>query len=160
MKTYLMQKSGPTLGLIALAVIVIGYTLIPTSCQLNPEQQKRLQAIAVPAAGIVSTVAIQKGWIAPGDDIVIQRGVAVVTSEGNSQTKLFALAELGIAEAMKKGLVSEGDVITLQSKEVVTILAPSTEGPLPIPFGDLIGDPEPSPSGPLAPLLPPPAPNA
>lgn len=158
MKTYLMKKFGPVLGLIALAGIVIGYTLLPSCGSLTAEQQKRLRAIAVPAAGIVSTVAIQKGWIAPGDDIVIQRGVAVVTSEGNPETKLFALAELGIAEAVKKGIVAEGDVITLQSKDVVTILAPSTEGPLPIPFGDLIGDPEPSPDTPLNPLLPPPAP--
>jgi hypothetical protein len=153
-KTYLMKKFGPILGLIALAGIVLGFTFAPSSCTMTPEQQKRLQAISVPAASILSTVAVSKGWIEPGDKITIQRGVAVVTSTDSTEAKLFALAELGITEALKNGLVEEGDVITLENTKTVSILAPSTEGPLTIPFGDLIGGPDPLPEGPLNPLLP------
>jgi hypothetical protein len=149
-----MKKFGPLLGLIALAGIVLGFTFAPSSCTMTPQQQQRLQAISVPAAGILSSVAVSKGWIEPGDKIIIQRGVAVVTSADSSEAKLFALAELGIAEALKNGLVDEGDVITLENTKTVSILAPSTEGPLTIPFGDLIGGPEPLPDGPLNPLLP------
>ena len=153
-----MNKFGTSLGILALIGIVAGFTFAPSSCSsLTPDQQARLQAIAVPAAGIVSQVALHKGWIEPGDEITIQRGVAVVTSAGEPEAKLFALAELGIAEALKKGLVQEGDTITVKNADVVTILTPPTEGPLPMPFGDLIGDPEPTPDAPLSPLLPPPA---
>ena len=144
-----MKKFGPLLGLIALAGIVLGFTFAPSSCTMTPQQQQRLQAISVPAAGILSSVAVSKGWIEPGDKIIIQRGVAVVTSADSCEAKLFALAELGIAEALKNGLVDEGDVITLENTKTVSILAPSTEVPITIPFGDLIGGPEPLPDGPL-----------
>jgi hypothetical protein len=152
-----MNKFGTSLGILALIGIVAGFTFAPSSCSsLTPDQQARLQAIAVPAAGILSEVAVRKGYIEPGDKITLQRGIAIVTSADDAETKLFNLAELGIQDALANGLVSEGDTITVKSEDVVTILTPPTEGPLPIPFGDLIGDPEIKPDGPLSPLLPPP----
>lgn len=151
-----MNKFGTSLGILAMIGIVAGFTFAPSSCALKPDQQARLQAIAVPAAGILSEVAVRKGYIEPGDKITMQRGIAIVTSADDAETKLFNLAELGIQDALNKGLVSEGDTITVKSADVVTILPPSNEGPLPIPFGDLIGDPEITPDGPLNPLLPPP----
>jgi hypothetical protein len=139
MKTYLMKKFGPYLGLVALVGIIIGYTLLPTSCgSLTAEQQKRLQAITVPAASIGLTIAQQKGWIEPGDKVTLQRGIAIVTSPGDSETKIFELAELGLAHAMKDGVLSDGDVLKIENAKEVSIL--SQEGP----------------SGPMNPLLPPP----
>lgn len=137
MKTYLMKRFGPYLGLLALVGIVTGYTLLPASCgSLTPEQQKRLQAITVPAASIGLTIAQQKGWIEPGDKVTLQRGVAIVTSPGDSETKIFELAELGLAHAMENGVLSDGDVLKIESAKEVSILSQE--------------------SGPLNPLLPPP----
>lgn len=141
-----MNKFGTTLGLIALAGIVAGFTLAPSSCSsLTPEQQQRLQSIAVPAAGILSEIAVRKGYIEPGDKITIQRGVAVVTSADDPQAKIFSLVELGITDALNKGLVNEGDVITLKNKDVITIASPE---PLPAtPPGELGNQLLPPPGG-------------
>lgn len=129
-----MKKFGPFLGILVLVGIVAGLTFTPSSCSsLTPEQQQRLQSIAVPAAGILSHVAVQKGWIEPGDKITIQRGVAVVTSAQDPEAKLFALAELGITEALNKGLVSEGDVIMLKNEDVITITSPPEPAQAPGP---------------------------
>ncbi|WP_146854426.1 hypothetical protein [Brevifollis gellanilyticus] len=78
MKDKLMEKFGPILGAAAFIAICAGYVMLPASCSLNPEQQKRLQTIAVPVAGILSQAAVQRGWIESGDKILVQKGVAIV----------------------------------------------------------------------------------
>jgi len=147
MKTYLMKKFGPILGLIALAGIVLGFTFAPSSCTLTPDQQRRLQAIAVPATSIGLAYAQNRGLIEPGDKITLTQGVAIVVSDKTSEAKLFELTELGLQHAVKTGLLANGDVVTVQSADQVTITSP--EQPLLIPNGDSIAD-----DGPLNPLLP------
>ncbi len=135
MKSYLMKKFGPILGLIALASIVLGFTFAPASCTLTPEQQRRLEAIAVPAASIGLTYAQSQGLIQPGDKITLTQGVAIVVSDKTSEAKLFELTELGLQHAVKTGLLQDGNVVTVQSSDQVSITSP--------------------PAGPLNPLLPP-----
>lgn len=148
-----MKKFGPFLGILALMGIIAGFTFAPASCSLNPQQQQRLQAIAVPASSIFSTVAVSQGWIEPGDKVTVQRSVAIVTSPDSAEVKLFALTELGLNEALRKGLFNEGDTITVKTDDVVTLQKAPEEPPLPLPFSDLIGGDEPNPV-PASPLLP------
>jgi len=131
MKHYLMKKFGPILGLVALAGVIAGFTFAPASCSLNPQQQQRLQAIAVPASSIFSAVAVRQGWIEPGDKVTVQRSVAIVTSPDSAEVKLFALAELGLDEALKKGLLDTGDVVTVDTPTQVSITSPPQQAPGP-----------------------------
>lgn len=156
MKAMLTRKFGTFAGLAALALILVAAAYLPSSCQLKPEQQARLNAIAVPASSILSKVAIKEGWIEPGDEVVIQRGVAVVTSAESRDVKLFQLAELGLDAALKDGLLNEGDTVKLTTPTEATILTPPFQEPLPLPPCDFIDAPSaPPPDGPLNPLLPP-----
>ena len=125
-----MKKFGPLLGILALAAILIGFTMTPSSCSsLTTEQQQRLQAISVPLASLGLAYAQSEGWIEPGDRITLTRGVAVVVSPSDTETKLFKLAEIGLDAALKRGLVNGGDVITVTSPSEVSIQSPSPFAP-------------------------------
>lgn len=125
MKTVLMNKFGTTLGIVVCA-IAIGVTTQLPSCSLTTEQRQKLQAISVPAAGIISKAAISQGWLQPGDEITMQRGVAVVFSPDDAETKIFKLAEIGIDRALEAGAVKPGDTITVDTPDQVTISTPVT----------------------------------
>lgn len=125
MKHALLQLTGKSISLIAIGVLILGYAMIPASCTLTQEQQQRLQAISVPVTSILSTAAVQRGWIQPGDKISIQRGVAIVTSAEDSETKLYRLAEIGLEHALRQGTVTEGDVIHLNSTREATLTHPA-----------------------------------
>ena len=129
MKHYLMKKFGPILGLIALAGIVLGFTFAPTSCSLTPEQQKRLNSIAVPAASLGLAYAQSQGLIQPGDRITLTQGVAIVVSNKTSEAKLYEIAELGLQHDVKTGLLSNGDVVTVHPANQITITSPLEYGP-------------------------------
>lgn len=135
MKSILVKKFGSILGLLALAALVAGFTLAPSSCSLTPEQQQRLQSIAVPATSLGLAYAQSQGLIEPGDRITITQGVAIVVSDKTTEAKLFDLTELGLKEALRKGLIQDGNVITLTNPNTASIAVPS---------------------GPANPLLPPP----
>jgi hypothetical protein len=131
MKNLLMKRFGPLIGIALCFAAVLSFAFLPASCQLTPEQAQRLQSISVPAASLGLTLAQSQGWIEPGDKITITRGVAVVTSRGDTQTKLFQLAELGMETALRRGLVNEGDVISLVTPSHASISAPPPPAPLP-----------------------------
>lgn len=116
-----MNKLGTSLGLLAFFGICTAFVITPSSCSLTPEQSQRIQALSVPATGILSAAAISQGWVQPGDVVTIQRGVAIVTSAGDGETKLFQLAELGLDHTMRQGLVNPGDTIKLDTASTVTI---------------------------------------
>lgn len=118
----LMKRFGPFIGLLLFAVIILGAAHLPSSCSsMTPAQQARLQAVAVPAASLGLHIAQSRGYIEPGDRVLIQRGVAVLTSGDDTEAKLFRLAELGIEHAMKQGVVKDGDLIELQDADVALI---------------------------------------
>jgi hypothetical protein len=130
MKHLLMKKFGPLLGIALLAATVLAFTMMPSSCSsLTTEQQQRLQAISVPLASLGLGYAQSEGWIEPGDRITLTRGVAVVTSPADAETKLFKLAELGLESALNRGLVNGGDVITVTSPSQASIQSPSPFAP-------------------------------
>lgn len=141
-----MKKFGASIGLLAFFGICTAFVLTPSSCSLTPEQQQRLQSISVPAAGIISKAAVAQGWVQPGDEITIQRGIAVVTSADDGETKLFKLAEIGLDHALSKGLVSDDDTVKVDTPTQVTITSPPQQAPGPaippitIPLGDSIAD--------------------
>jgi hypothetical protein len=137
MKGILVKKFGTFLGLCAFIGIIIGYTFVPASCQISPEQMKRLQAITVPATQLGLAVAQSQGYITPGDRITITQGVAIVTSDKTPEAKLFELTELGLKEALNKGLITNGSVITLDTPEKATIAPPD-----PLPASPLLPQPQ------------------
>lgn len=120
-----MKKFGPTLGIVVCAIAIVASLHLP-SCSLTAEQQAQLRSISVPAAGILSKAAISQGWLEPGDEVTIQRGVAVVASEQSREVKLYQLAELGLDEALKKGLLTTSDAVTVDTPTQVTITTPGT----------------------------------
>lgn len=132
MKDILMKKFGPLLGILACAALIIGYALLPASCQLSPEQQKRLQSITVPVTSLGLAYAQSQGYVTPGDRITITQGVAIVTSDKTPEAKLFELTELGLKTALERGLIQNGNVITLDSPEKATIAPPETLPPNPL----------------------------
>lgn len=146
MKNHLMNKLGPTLGLLAFFAVCIALITAPSSCSLTPEQRQQIQAISVPAAGILSKAAVSQGWVQPGDAITIQRGVAVVVSEDKKETKLFKLAELGLETALQRGLLNVNDTVTVETPTQITITSP------PQPTAPATAPP--APDGPVNPLLP------
>lgn len=132
MKSILMKKFGPILGLVALMGIIIGFTFAPASCSLTPEQAKRLQTITVPVTAIGLNLAQSRGLIEPGDKITLTQGVAIVVSDKQPDAKIFELAMLGLEHAVSSGLLGNGDVITVKDDKSATILSPP--GPLnPLP---------------------------
>jgi hypothetical protein len=133
MKKILMKKLGPYVGVSAFVAICAGFVLAPSSCSLTPDQQAKLHSISVPVAGIISKVAIDQGWVESGDEISIQRGIAVVTSGDDHETKLFKLAEIGLDHALNRGLVSDGDTIKVNTPTQITITSPPESLPAPDP---------------------------
>lgn len=134
-----MKKFGTILGMLMLAALVVGYALLPASCQLSPEQARRLQSITVPATSLGLAVAQSQGYVTPGDRITITQGVAIVTSDKTTEAKLYELAELGLKSALERGLIKDGNVITLDTPEKATIAPPNVSAP-PLPV-----EPPPSP---------------
>lgn len=148
-----MNKFGPSLGIALCAIAIVAAAHLPSSCSLTPEQRQQLQAISVPASSILSKAAISQGWIQPGDEVTIQRGVAVVVSDDKTETKLFKLAELGLDHAIDSGLLDVTDKVTLETPTQVTITdqavpVTSAKDILPsIAPGELSDKPLPSPGG-------------
>lgn len=148
-----MNKFGPSLGIALCAVAIVAAAHLPSSCSLTPEQRQQLQAISVPASKIISKAAISQGWIEPGDEVTIQRGLAVVVSDDKAETKIFKLAELGLDHAIDSGLLDLSDTVTLVTPTEVTI----TGGAVPVTSakdilpaitpGELSDKPLPSPGG-------------
>lgn len=150
MKQPLIQKLGASLGILAFLGICAAFVVAPSSCSLNPEQRQQLQAISVPAAGILSKAAVSQGWVEPGDEITIQRGVAVVVSDDKTEVKVMKLAELGLDTAISKGVLTTGDTVKVDTPTQVTItppdhgLAPAATQSLPtIAPGELLPPPLP-----------------
>jgi len=155
MKHLLVKKYGTLIGLAAFAAMLTFSMFIPSSCSLTPEQRQQLQAISVPAAGILSKAAVAQGWVAPGDEITIKRGVAVVMNNERTETKIFQLAELGLDHAIDRGLLTPADTVTVDTPTQLTItspangvLTPAAAETLPvIAPGELLPKPSPPPGG-------------
>ncbi len=128
MKHLLVKKYGPFLGLAVMAALVIGMAHLP-SCQLSPEQQHTLRTLSVPASKILSKAAVSQGWVEPGDEITIQRGIAVVVSDADKETKLYQLAEIGLDRALHSGFMTVDDKVTVNTPTEVTITDGSTLPP-------------------------------
>lgn len=139
-----MKKFGPFLGALVLLGIIAALTITPASCQLSPEQQRRLQAITVPATAIGLGYAQREGLIEQGDRITLTKGVAILVSDQDVEAKLFKLGELGLQQAMDRGLIQDGNVVEVTGPDTVTISVPEpapeltsgkspTQSPLPPP---------------------------
>jgi hypothetical protein len=60
-------------------------------------------------------VAAAKGKITPGDNVAIQRGLAIVTNPADpTSVKVFSLAELGLQAAVARGVIKQGDALIIQ----------------------------------------------
>lgn len=73
-------------------------------------------------------VAAAKGKITTGDNVAIQRGLAIVTNpEDPTSVKVFSLAELGLQAAVARGVVKQGDALIIQEGAAIiknAVIAP------------------------------------
>ncbi|MFZ2276309.1 MAG: hypothetical protein WAW39_00865 [Prosthecobacter sp.] len=76
--------------------------------------------VTVALADLGLNVAAAKGKIAPGDNVAIQRGLAIVTNPADpTSLKVFSLAELGLSTAVSKGVLKQGDALLIQEAGVI-----------------------------------------
>lgn len=127
MKNYLMKKLSAPIAMLVGMAIILGFTFAPTGCQMTPQQQQRLQAITVPVTALGLQWAKAEGLIEDGDRITIQRGVAVLVSPGDAETKVFRLAEIGLTDAVNRGLFNEGQTVEIDGSKALI-----TEEPVPV----------------------------
>lgn len=73
-------------------------------------------------------VAAAKGKITPGDNVAIQRGLAIVTNPADpTSVKVFSIAELGLQAAVARGAIKQGDALIIQEGAAIiksAIIAP------------------------------------
>lgn len=102
--------------------------LVACLCMLSLSSCAGLAAFMASPAGQVTValadlglnVAAAKGKIAPGDNVAIQRGLAIVTNpEDPTSLKVFSLAELGLSTAVSKGVIKQGDALLIQEAGVI-----------------------------------------
>lgn len=127
MKNLLMKKFSAPIAIALSMVIILGFMFAPVGCQLTPQQQQRLQAISVPVTALGLQWAKAEGVIEDGDRITIQRGVAVLVSPGDAETKIYQLAEIGLTDAVNRGLFHEGQTAEIDGSKVLI-----TEEPVPL----------------------------
>lgn len=143
MKTALLN---PRL-LLACAVIAAASSLTLCSC-LSPRAKEFLVA-AAPIVVPLAKAAETSGHLPPGSSVIIDRGVAVITSSETKEQKVMALKTLGVETAVNEGLLKEGDkLIVDQAGEALVKIITAVEA------ANAPADPP----GPVNPLLPP-APN-
>lgn len=73
-------------------------------------------------------VAAAKGKISTGDNVAIQRGLAIVTNPAEpTSVKVFSLAELGLQAAVARGAIKQGDALIIQEGAAIiktAVIAP------------------------------------
>jgi len=76
--------------------------------------------------------AVATGKLSPGDSLTIGSGIAILTSEGQTQTKAIQLTALGLTTAVQRGLIKPGDAVLIQeATAVITTALFQPEEPLP-----------------------------
>lgn len=84
--------------------------------------------VTVALADLGLNMAAAKGKISPGDNVAIQRGLAIVTNPADpTSLKVFSLAELGLQTAVSKGVIKQGDALLIQEAGVIiknAVIAP------------------------------------
>lgn len=107
----LMKRFSALFSILFCALIIIGSTLLPSSC-LSPQARDkiaRLAPVVIPLTQAGMTWADNTGHLPPGSSVVINKGLAVITTEGTTSEKIVQLKTLGVDEALKTGVISEGD---------------------------------------------------
>ena len=91
--------------------------------------QQRQTTLALTDLGLAAAVA--SGKLTPGDSLAIGNGIAIVTSDDSTQSKVLKLADLGLAAAAQKGLIKPGDALLIQtaSAVVTTAILPPADPP-------------------------------
>lgn len=105
---YIAKDAGVT-GMVKLALLSL---LIP-AC--SPQQRQTTLALA----DIGLAAAVASGKISPGDSLAIGHGIAIVTSDDSTQSKVLKLADLGLAAAAQKGIIKPGDAVLIQSASAI-----------------------------------------
>ena len=107
MKSILVKKFGPLLGIVLCAVAILSVLVMPQGCQMSPDQR----AVVIPLTTTALTLAERANYLPPGSSVTIGHGVAILTSEETQKQKLVKLADLGLAEAVKSGDLKPGDAL-------------------------------------------------
>ena len=84
--------------------------------------------VTVALADLGLNVAAAKGKISAGDNVAIQRGLAIVTNPAEpTSVKVFSLAELGLQAAVARGAIKQGDALIIQEGAAIiqsAVIAP------------------------------------
>jgi hypothetical protein len=87
--------------------------------------------VTVALADLGLNAAAAKGKISAGDNVAIQRGLAIVTNPADpASVKVFSLAELGLQAAVARGAIKQGDALIIQ--EGAAIIKNAVVAPQPL----------------------------
>lgn len=87
------------------------------SC-LSPAGQEKFNKFVKAAAPLLVTAsqfAELTGHAPPGSTVAIQDGMAVITSPGSTEAKVMSIKRLGLEQAMKEGLIKEGERVKVEA---------------------------------------------
>lgn len=126
-----MKKLGPSLGILALLVIIVGSAFLPSSC-LSPAQRAQLAPVIVPLTAAGGMLAERQGVLPPGSTVSIVQGTAIVLSPGSVQERALKLKDLGLQEALKAGVIADGDKLIVDAAgEALVKMLPAESPPEP-----------------------------
>ena len=102
-----------------LPLLLAGFCMLSlSSCAFLSSQAGQALIVSLVEIGLKSAVA--KGKVSEGDQVTIQKSLAVVTNPNDSTVvKVFTLAELGLKSAVDKGVLKQGDALLIQEASVV-----------------------------------------
>ncbi len=136
----LKAKHGALIAIGILIMSVAGAGLLPSSCT-SPELKGFIKA-AVPVVVELSkagtTWAEATGNLPPGSSVVINQGLAVITQPGSTAEKIVSLKTLGVDEALKQGVIQEGDKLLVNAGsdalvKIIEVLEKKPDAPPELP---------------------------
>ncbi len=109
------------------AVLALAGGGMVTSCT-TPTAQK-----VVALADIGLKVAAAKGWVAPGDNILIADALTAIVTPADGTTKTVKLASIGLDAAVSKRLLEPGDKVII-ADAVNALVTPVHPPPVALPL--------------------------
>lgn len=96
-------------------------------------------------------VAMERNQISPGNIVQVNKALAVVTDPSNQANDMvYKLEEIGLDTAVANGLVKDGDVLTIKSKDTAVI---QSEVAVPVTLTPSAKNPAKQPVNPVTPAV-------
>lgn len=130
-----MKRFGTLIGILLFAILLIASSLLPSSC-LSTDQRVRLAPLVIPLTSAAALLAEKQGVLTPGAAVTITQGTAIFLSTDDAQPRALALKELGLQEAIKQGVLNEGDRLVVDAAAAALVKLLPVEVPAPLPAAD------------------------